>query len=262
LFHFLSSSLLSANFLRTTPNPIIQPLVDSGEDQARALRRDDLIAKQAFWRRYTSDLGRAQRTTNLILGEDQSLEEHQVRLEPLLREVAKGVREMYPKVLTYEEATERFVNENGPDESFPLLESEDEVMARVYQWMFQVIRDAIREYRMECLADSNGKDANGSPKVYPVFAVSHSATLRAAIGRLVRDELPTSIDFTPVGRDGAHPGSLKVPNTSVTIIDICPRNINDELWDPERESQVPANPSFLWDAKLKTLTYTKHYQDV
>ena len=247
-------------FLRHISRLLVKPLSESGEQQARALGRDGLIAKQAFWRRYTSDLGRAQRTTNLILGQDQSLDELQVILEPLLREVAKGVREMYPKVLTYEEATDRFVNEHGPDEPFPLLESEDDVMARFYQWMFQVVRDAIREYRMECLADSKGKDASGSPKVYPVFAVSHSATLRAAIGRLVRDELPTSIDFTPVGRDGAQAGALKVPNTSVTIVDITPHNTNDELWDPERESQVPANPSFLWGAKLKTLTYTKHHQ--
>lgn len=190
------------------------------------------------------------------------MEEHGVQLEPLLREVAKGVREMYPKVLNYEEATERFINENGPDEPFPLLESEDEVMARVYQWIFQVVRDAIQEYRMECQADSDGEKGSGSPKIYPVFAVSHSAILRAAIGRLVRDELPTTIDFTPVGRDGAQAGALRVPNTSVTVIEIIPHNIDDELWDPERNSQAPANPSFLWDAKLKTLTYTKHYQEV
>jgi len=221
-----------------------------------------MIAKQVFWRKYASDLGRAQQTTNLILGEDRSLEELGVRLEPLLREVAKGVRELYPKVLTYEEATERFREENGPDEPFPLLESEDEVMARVYRWMFQVVRDAIREYRMECRENSNGANASNSPRMYPVFAVSHSATLRATIGRLVRDQLPTSIDFTPVGRDGAQKGALQVPNTSVTIIDVVPHNINDEFWDPERRSQAPTNPSFLWDAKLKTLTSTKHYEDV
>lgn len=221
-----------------------------------------MIAKQVFWRRYTSDLGRAIQTTNLILGEDDSLEDLGVKLEPLLREVAKGAREMYPKAMTYEEAMERFRNKHGPNEPFPLLESEDEVMTRVYKWMFQVVRDAIREYRLEYQASWNDASDSFRPRVYPVFAVSHSATLRAAIGRLVRDQLPTTIDFTPVGRDGAQPRALKVPNTSVTIIDIVPHNTDDELWDPERESQVPDNPSFLWDAKLNTLTSTKHYQDV
>ena len=239
-----------------------QPLTAAGQEQARLLGRDDLIAKQVFWRRYTSDLGRAKQTTNLILGEDESLENLGVRLEPLLREVAKGAREMYPKAFSYDEAMVRFRNEHGPDEPFPLLESEDEVMARVYKWMFQVVRDAIREYRLECQANSNDASDGFRPRVFPVFAVSHSATLRAAIGRLVRHQLPTTIDFSPVGRDGAQPGALRVPNTSVTIIDVAPHNINDELWDPERESQVPENPSFLWDAQLKTLTYTKHYQDV
>lgn len=196
-----------------------------------------------------------------MLGEEKSLEDHGVKLEPLLREVAKGVRELYPKVLNYKQATERFRKEHGPEEPFPLLESEDDVMARFYQWMFQVVRDVIQEYLIECQADSNERRSS-SPRVYPVFAVSHSATLRAAIGRLVREELPATIDFSPVGRDGAQKGALQVPNTSVTIIDITPRNIHDELWDPERKSQAPANPSFLWGAKLKTLTYTKHYQDV
>lgn len=219
-----------------------------------------MIAKQTFWRKYTSDLGRAQHTTKLILGEDESLEDLDVELEPLLREVAKGAREMYPKKMTYEEAEKRFRNDYGRDEPFPLLESEDEVMARVYRWIFQVLRDAIEEYRLECQSEDDG---GRGVKVYPVFGVSHSATLRAAIGHLVRNELPDDVDFTPVGRDGAYAGSLKVPNTSLTIIDIMPYNMNDELWDPERSSQdVPADPSFLWAAKLKTLTYTNHYQDV
>jgi broad specificity phosphatase PhoE len=219
-----------------------------------------MITKQSFWRKYSSDLGRAQRTTNLILGEEDCLEDLDVELEPLLREVAKGVREMYPKKLTYEQAEARFRQDYGPEEPFPLLESEEQVMARVYRWMFQVVREAIEEYRLECQAN---KARRGGTRLYPVFAVSHSATLRVLITHLVRDELPKGIDFTPVGRDGAHSRSLDIPNTSVTVIDIIPHDVNDELWDAERTSQqVPADPSFLWTAKLKTLTYTTYNQNV
>ena len=183
-----------------------------------------------------------------------------MELEPLLREVAKGAREMYPKKLTYEEAQARFRQDYGPDEPFPLLESEEQVMARVYRWMFQVLREAIEEYRLECRANKARRST--AARVYPVFAVSHSATLRAAITHLVRKELSSNIDFTPVGRDGAYPGSLHIPNTSVTVIDIIPHDLNDEFWDAERTSQqVPADPSFLWTAKLKTLTYTTYNQN-
>jgi broad specificity phosphatase PhoE len=222
-----------------------------------------MIAKETFWRKYTSDLGRAKRTTLLILGEELSLEEHGVRSEPLLREAAKGAREGLPKSMAYEEAEAVFRSEHGPTEPLPLLETEDEVMSRVQKWIFQVVRDAIQEARLECSESSaNNNEAKNPQQVFSVFVVSHSGTLRATIGRLVRDQLPASIDFTPVGRDGAKKGSLVVPNTSVTIIDILPDNVEDEVWDSERQSQVPKNMAFLWRAKLKTLTYTKHYQDV
>jgi broad specificity phosphatase PhoE len=164
--------------------------------------------------------------------------------------------------MTYEEAQVVFRNEHGPTEPFPLLETEDEVMSRVQKWMFQVVRDAIHEARLECSESSANNDGAKNPQqAFSVFAVSHSGVLRAIIGRLVRDQLPASIDFTPVGRDGAKEGSLVVPNTSVTIIDIVPDNVEDEMWDSERQSQVPTNPAFLWKAKLKTLTFTKHYKD-
>lgn len=241
---------------------IVKPLSESGEKQARALGRSDILAKETFWRKYTSDLGRARRTTVLILGEERSLEEHEVRLEPLLRELAKGVREGLPKSMTYEEAQVAFRKEHGPTEPFPPLETEEDAMARVYKWLFQVVRDAIQEARLECSALSSDEGAKRPQQVFSVFAVSHSGTLRATIARLVRDQLPASIDLTPVGRDGAKKGHMIVPNTSVTIVDIIPDNVEDEIWDLERESQIPTNPSFLWKAKLKTLIHTKHYQDV
>lgn len=231
-----------------------------GMAQARALGRTDLIAKEDFWRKYVSNLGRAERTANLILGEDKSLEDHGVSLEPLLRELAKGAREGYPKTMTYKEAEERYREEHGPTAEFPLLETEDEAYARVQQWMFQVVGDAIREHASQC----SDKDSLSStpPKVYSIFALSHSGTLRAVFGRLVPEQLPSSIDLTPVGRNGASAGAMKVPNTSVTIIDVTPHNVKDEIWDEERKSQAPPNPSLFWTAKLQTFRSTEHYQDV
>lgn len=234
---------------------------ESGESQARALGRTNLIVNETFWRKYTSDLGRAQRTAHLILGEDRSLDEHNVQLEPLLREMAKGAREMLPKQMTYDEAEALFRKEHGSAKPFPLLETEDEVVSRVYQWMFRVLQEAIQDRRMHCTAaDSKEGDQPDSQQIYAVFAVSHSATLRAIIGRLVRDQLPSGIDFSPVGKDGATKRALKVPNTSVTIIDVIPRNVDDEVWDPERQSQAPPNPSMFWNAELQVLTYTEHSQ--
>ena len=183
-------------------------------------------------------------------------------MEPLLREIAKGAREGFPKSMTYEEAQVAFRKEHGPAESLPLLETEEDAMERVYKWMFGVVRDAIQEARLKCSALSSDEGVKRPQLVFSVFAVSHSGMLRATIARLVRDQLPASIDLTPVGRDGAKKGQMIVPNTSVTIIDIIPDNIEDEIWDLERESQMPTNPSFLWKAKLKTLTHTEHNQDV
>lgn len=240
-----------------------QPLKESGERQARALGRTNLMVNETFWRKYTSDLGRAQRTTHLILGEDRSLDEHNVQLEPLLREMAKGAREMLPKPLTHGEAEALFRKEHGPAKPFPLLETEDEVVSRVYQWIFRVLQEAIQDHRVCDAAEDSREGAHpDTKKIYPVFAVSHSATLRAIIGRLVRNQLPSGIDFTPVGRDGATKQALKVPNTSVTIIDIMPQTVDDEVWDPERQSQAPPDPSVFWNAELRVLTYTEHYQHV
>lgn len=196
-------------------------------------------------------------TTNLILGEAHSLEAHGVRLESRLREMAKGAREGVPKRIKYEEALTEYRTEHGDDEPFPLLETEEAVWERFRNWMFEVVGDVVRQHRVECQATPHQ-----TQRVYSVFALSHSGTLRTALKYLVPEQLPASIDLSPQTSDGSTSNHLIVPNTSVTIIDIVPSRVRDEIWDEERATQTsPQETNDLWRAKLATLTWTEYARE-
>lgn len=255
-FYFIRHGRTEANEKGLVLGQIDSPLTREGIDQARALGREKLIKNTMFWRKYTSDLGRAQQTTRLILGEDKTVQGLGVRLEPRLRELAKGVREGLLKKLTYEEAEVLYRIEHGEEKEPPLLETEEDAWNRVRSWMCEVAGDAICMYRQEC-SDLNGV----SPRILNVFVVSHSATLRMTVTRLVPDQLPASVDLSPQGRDGASKNALVIPNTSLSIIDIIPNNINDEIWDEERASQILEQTGDLWSAKLRELAWTEHYDE-
>jgi hypothetical protein len=94
--------------------------------------------------------------------------------------------------------------------------------------------------------------------IYPVLAVTHSGCIRTLASRLVGDQLPPSVDQSPVGRDGAKSASLRVPNVSVTIIDLT-IPIRDEDDDEDKGGGVDDfndDDSATWTAaELKVLTY-------
>ena len=85
-----------------------------------------------------------------------------------------------------------------------------------------------------------------------VLVVSHSATIRTAVNRLVGDQLPSNIVRGSGGDDGAAKGMLVVPNTSRTIVDIA-------VTPPGTEDTGDAPK---WSAELVDLTNTDHLKEM
>jgi len=158
-------------------------------------------------------------------------------------------------------------NSNG---SMPLLESETEVWDRFQNWMEEVLQDMLRlsnhqssmqhdsitisndgtMLEQEQSSDTAGMAQSRRDGIHHVLVVSHSGTLRTVIGKLVGDQLPSHISTLPVGKDGAKKGSLHVPNTSRTIIDIFPNTFDGNTNPPK------------WRATLVDLTNTSHFDDI
>ena len=84
-----------------------------------------------------------------------------------------------------------------------------------------------------------------------MLVVSHSATIRTAVNRLVGDQLPSDIVRGSGGDDGAAQGMLVVPNTSRTIVDIA-------VTPPETDTGDPPK----WSAELVDLTNTDHLKEM
>jgi len=207
------------------------PLTENGVNVARLAAESDLIngSKLKYWRHYCSDLERAHRTAKIVLGiekddDDNSNEEASdinLIVDSRLRELAKGPREGYLKKYTHEEAIELRRLEAGVTDnniSIPKLESLDDAYSRVVDWVDSIIEEASEDYENTC--DDND---DVEPKVYDVFALSHSALIRTIIHKMVDHELPTDYKKTKEG-------SLRIPNLSRTIIDIQP--YKSKRWTP------------------------------
>jgi broad specificity phosphatase PhoE len=114
-----------------------------------------------FWRIYSSDLSRAEKTTRLILQgarvgalldqekqREKNTADHLlklvVRLDARLREVSKGVKQGLPKSLSYKEAYEWHIRQT-PYQEIPLLETDDDGWNRMRAFVNDVIRDAVVE---------------------------------------------------------------------------------------------------------------------
>ena len=203
-----------------------------------------------------------------------------------LRERAKGVREGRPKTVTYDEAVKLHHSENGQDAPLPLLESDDDVWSRIKDWIDEVASEACRtadkndgipsyqelldsediptastiidskgnEYQrpadaMDTEALGSAVDPRNQIRRRDVLVVSHSATIRTAVNRLVGDQLPSNIVRGSGGDDGAAKGMLVVPNTSRTIVDIAVTPGTD-TGDPPK-----------WSAELVDLTNTDHLKE-
>ena len=206
------------------------PLTENGVNVARLAATSDSIngKRSKYWRHYCSDLQRAHRTAKIVLGiekvDDNNEETSDINLivDSRLRELSKGAREGYLKKYTHEEAIELRRREAGVIDnniSVPKLESLDDAYARVVDWIDSIIAEASEDY--ETCDDE--EEENVKPKVYDVFALSHSALIRTIIHKMVDHQLPVDFDKTKEG-------SLRIPNLSRTIIDIQP--YKSKRWTP------------------------------
>jgi broad specificity phosphatase PhoE len=276
--HFLRHGETEANTNHLVCGQSDSPLTKEGRNQAKAANR--IIDKYAFWRRYTSDLERAHQTAKIILGIDDDLTEknhsngHESNdfliMDERLRERAKGVREGLDKTLSYDEAMEIFrkkIIESGGDENtsdvdkeVPLLETEDQVWTRIKDWIQDVVNDAYEQYLQ------SGK------RYYDVFAATHSGTIRIIVDRMVRKQIPIEMIREETDKDGIPMiNRLKIPNTSITRIDIYPGmrgnnfiSSNGEPLDIDIQSIKEDGNNHMrvfWKSKLIDFTSTLHLED-
>ena len=149
--------------------------------------------------------------------------------------MAKGAREGYLKSHSYEEALAKRRME-ATEIEVPKFESLDDAYERFKDWIDSIIEDVSKDYyattkNIKHHNDHEGDKNNSSneheadeseyddevdpldPKVYDIFALSHSALIRTVIHKMVDHELPSDYATTKEG-------SLNIPNLSRSIIDI------------------------------------------
>jgi len=246
------------------------PLTDAGV--AVACSATAYMTRLHFWRTYCSDLYRAHRTARIVLG----LEDADGNVDPggktasdgidlivdsHLRELAKGAREGYLKKLSYEEAVALRRNEAGYTSNSnaammtmetPKLESIDDAWNRVKHWIDCIVEDASDDYysTIELKDEQDNEDTRDSgsdPKIYDVFALSHSALIRTMIHKMVDSELPSNYATTKEG-------SLSIPNLSRTIIDVRPYYDNDSSHPSKKKDNIGPR----WTPSLFRLTDVSH----
>jgi probable phosphoglycerate mutase len=211
------------------------PLTQNGLDVAARAAASNLINGRTrnYWRMYCSDLYRAHRTARIVLGIEDvhgNILDSSINLvvDSRLRELAKGAREGYLKSLSYNEALEqRARHANGEMIEVPLLESINDAWERVKGWIDSLVLDAYDDFNS--LTDDQKTqhecDVN-TPKIYDVFALSHSALIRTMIHKMVDKELPADYAKTKEG-------SLSIPNLSISTIDVRPFDGgNHAFWRP------------------------------
>jgi broad specificity phosphatase PhoE len=192
-----------------------QPLSQIGKAQAKALGKSSFIQSTAFWRRYSSDLGRAIQTAKLMFefDDDDDTDNPIIIADKRLREIAKGARQGFPKSWDYEQCLqERSISRS--EEPIPPLETNAQAWDRLYQFLYQVLRDAVRDE-----AHSNDDNNLQVPKKN-VLVVSHAGAMRLLLQKLVPDSHPSLKVLEKPGSVPDDTKRLQVPNTSVTILDI------------------------------------------
>ena len=223
-------------------------------------------------------------------------------IDERLRERAKGIREGKDKTLSSDEAMAIFRQERHEEGNFdestweiPLLEKDDDVWVRVKDWMEDVVKDAYNEhYKYQKTNDSlnksnqndevDGNINNNSKFQYDVFALTHSGTIRVMIERMVDKQLKfEELQNEETDKDGVKMGRLKIPNTSITRIDIFPQNDEKDLEsrfktttsDNKQDERVVGQSlninvqvgenndgkNIFWRSKLVDLTSTLHLEE-
>ena len=240
-----------------------------------------------FWRIYSSDLPRAEQTTQILLASlwsrtSQAFQHQhspvtvtppadeddantilvssvassslpkivqQVRLDGRLRELAKGARQGLSKDLSYDDAVlmRQHKISTGEWPAGPVPLLETEEDG----WSRAV--DWLNELISDALQQTRDVGENG--RVLNVLVVSHAGFLRGFLSRLVG-----------AGRLRAHPdatydpidGRFAVPNTSLTILTLsCSNNPGGET----NEGPIDDIPA-IGSVDVTLLTSTEHYQDI
>jgi broad specificity phosphatase PhoE len=222
--HLIRHGETEANIANLVLGQGDSPLTQNGLDVAARAAASNLINGRTrnYWRMYCSDLHRAHRTARIVLGIEDvhgNILDSSINLvvDSRLRELAKGAREGYLKSLSYEEALEqRSRDADGKTIQVPLLESINDAWERVKGWIDSLVLDAFDDFNS--LSDDQKtqyeRDVD-APKIYDVFALSHSALIRTMIHKMVDGELPSDYAKT-------REGSLSIPNLSVSTIDVRP----------------------------------------
>ena len=191
------------------------PLTERGMAQARALGQSPLLREARFTRYYSSDLGRALRTAQLVMQEmnnEQSIIET-LRLEKRLREMAKGAREGFSKSTTYAEALEQRKTKDNNILPIPLRETEDDAWQRMHDFVYELLTN---------MGNTDDDDDDDDAGQHPpnIFVMSHSGILRVFLKRMIGED---RLYQHPSARFDAS-GLFYIPNTSVTILEVGWRN--------------------------------------
>ena len=247
--HLIRHGETEANLSNLVLGQQDSPLTHTGLELAK--RAASFLPIPMYWKFYCSDLYRAHRTAKIVLG-IEDVDGHylnsaiHLEVDSRLRELAKGAREGYPKSLSYGEALEH--RRSNTDEDVPLLESINDAWERVQHWINEVLSHAYTEFdslspeeKAECISGNK-------PKIYHVFALSHSALIRTMIHKMCHDELPHNYTKT-------QEGSLRIPNLSCTRIDVRP-------YGRERKDGDGGRKKWAWRPSLVTLTDVSHLNDV
>ena len=220
----------------------MQPLTERGIEQARALGRTKWMRETQFDRYYTSDLYRAVRTANIVLKEASPADATTVVLERRLREMGKGAKEGFAKSISYDEAVRLRQSTDSTNAELPLKETEDEAWNRIYAFIRELIQEETKRRSNE---DGRGTQSHPSN----IFLMSHSGITRVFLRRLLGEKRLYSHSSAKFDKSGL----FYIPNTSVTILDVGLRGIDDDTCD-EREP-VPYHDL---DVDIVELTWAEH----
>jgi broad specificity phosphatase PhoE len=194
------------------------PLSKKGQKQAIALRESQMIKSTIFWRKYSSDLGRAQETALLIVDDNGNTSDW--ILDVRIREIAKGARQEYPKSWRFERAVQE---RQRVGKEIPLLETSQDAWRRISDFIASVLKDANDEFGGRGRKDTTAEATLSSPVTVNLLLVSHAGALRTLLQNMVPQAHATLQHQDDSSQPPDDEKRLQIPNTSVTILEVTPK---------------------------------------
>jgi broad specificity phosphatase PhoE len=166
-------------------------------------------------------------------------------------------------------------NVDVDDDDVPKLESAEDAWGRAKNWIDEVVNLARDDYYSDIEmrkrgnggedvvtsrrgSDNDNDDHEDDPRVYDIFALSHSALIRNMIQRMVGSELPSEYAKT-------REGSLDIPNLSRTIIDVRPHHCDGDTHHRSSlssgNSEMSTRRTTGWTCSLRRLADVSHLHD-